>query len=529
MTTGRGRERFDSRSFRALSFAFLLMDLRSQHYAHATGSRHGDLIPPLFWVIGQFVLATGIVSTALFCRIDLWAFAFTNLSVSMFLVATAVIVEFHELVAAPDDPEIIGHLGLSRTTYAAARASNLGVFVLLVTVSSNIFPAILGCGFRESSLHFLPGYVLACLIGNLGTAALVSLLYTPWSRADTSGVRDALAWSQIILILASFYGAQWMFRDSRHSLLGLLASPPDYVEWLPSALLADLAVSGVPTASHGSALQTAITGLMVTLLLCLWLVLRIAAMKPAGVLDFGETSSQGQRSLVGPVSRWLARTPGDAALIGLAFAMLRRDHDLRMRVLPSLVTVPAILLLGVATDQLGNTVFGEPSRAVLPLTAVILVTGSVPAMLHAMSFSRHEACSWIVLSTTGGRERAPAEAARVAICAAVALPAMVLSGLMFAIVWKDPLAALIQVLLGGLQILIASHVTTMVLRHEVPFSRPLARGDILGSIAPCWAAVVTCAALVGALQVWAHGDALRLTGVGALLLALYFAARKAAA
>ncbi len=65
----------EPRPFRALLGAFLTMDLRTPHYERSTASRPGARISPLFWVVGQFLLASCLLAAFLYARVDVLFFA----------------------------------------------------------------------------------------------------------------------------------------------------------------------------------------------------------------------------------------------------------------------------------------------------------------------------------------------------------------------------------------------------------------------------------------------------------------------
>jgi hypothetical protein len=504
------------------------MDARSQHFARATGSGPGEAIPPFFWVVGQFVLGSGIASVALFGRIDVRPFAFAGLGVSMFLVASAVIVEFEEVVFSPEEPGIVGHRALDGRTWAAARLANLGAFVLVATAALNVFPAILGCFLRDSSAAFLPAYAFASLLANVSVVAAVSLVYAFCKRPSADPLRDILAWAQILLVLAAVYGAQWMFRDPDARILDFLASPPAWTAFLPAAWLADAVATAAVQGATAAGAQAAFLGLAVTSLLSAWLVLRVAASAPTLA-----SASRGMPDAVigSPVASFLGRVLGrggvDAALVTFCARTLARDHDLRLRVLPSLVTIPVLAALGLATGQLGNA-GGSAGGATLSLCLVVLVVAAVPTMLHAMSFSRHDESAWLLRTAPLTSPSQPAGAARRIVCWAVALPVLCSLTVLFAVAWRDPMSAVVTGLAGWLLVLAAGDGTEHVLKHAVPFGRSMARGDFAGGVAPWWAAVVTFAALAVAARAWAGADPIRIGLVLALLAVTALVARRVA-
>jgi len=255
-----------SRPFRALLRAFLLIDLRGQHYTASTGTKPGDLVPPLYWVFGQYLTISAMLSAALFARVDIWFFAFAGLSTSMLLVLAALIVELDEAILHPDDQEIVGTAPVPPQTYAAARVANLLAYVALMSIALAIFPTIVGAAMRDAGILFVPAYLLASVVANVAAAAVVVLLYTA-TGIRFEGLRQLLAWAQIALILVIFYGAQVMLRNGDGQIELWCAKPPEWVHLLPSGLLADWVAGAAtaPVAKH--ALAAAISVIVAAVLL----------------------------------------------------------------------------------------------------------------------------------------------------------------------------------------------------------------------------------------------------------------------
>src|SRR6516165_1840800 len=119
----------DPRGFAALTKTFILMHLRGQHYARATGTKPHWAISPLFWVFGQCLAVSAGTSLFLFARVDVYFFAWVGLVLSTLLIATTVLVEFNEVVLDSRDLEVISHRPITPRTYAAARFANLLFYV----------------------------------------------------------------------------------------------------------------------------------------------------------------------------------------------------------------------------------------------------------------------------------------------------------------------------------------------------------------------------------------------------------------
>ena len=140
----------EPRGFLALLRALVLMDLRGQHFGRATATQPHFLVSPLFWVVGQCLFISALASLLLFCRVDVFFFAFANLALSMLLIASTLLVEFHEVVLDPQDLDVIGHRPIAPRTYAAARFANLLWYVALMYLALNLFPFLLGNGLPDA-------------------------------------------------------------------------------------------------------------------------------------------------------------------------------------------------------------------------------------------------------------------------------------------------------------------------------------------------------------------------------------------
>src|SRR5688572_24329195 len=227
-------------SFRALLKSYAIMDFRSQHFGRSTGTGAHELLPPLFWVFGQCVFLSGCLSALLFARVDVWFFTAAHLAVAAVVSAACVIVEFSEVVVDPADLNVIGHHPVPLRTYAAARLANLLGYVLAIAVSLAVFPTIVGCGLRDSSWAFAPAYFAASLMTCLLAAGIVVMLFTAiMRRPPGGGVRDALAWTQIVLVAVIFFGGQAVIRDAQDRLEMFAYDPPAWTRQLPTSWLAE--------------------------------------------------------------------------------------------------------------------------------------------------------------------------------------------------------------------------------------------------------------------------------------------------
>ena len=516
------------RPFRALLRAYVLMDFRSQQFGRATASKAQDLITPLFWVVGQYLLLSVITCAVLFARVDAFFFALVNLGVSMLVIGTSLIVEFNEVVLDVEDLNIIGHQPVPLRTYSAARVMNLLGYVLLMTIALNLFPAITGLGLRDAGWMYLPAYAAAAFLGNLAVVGTLLLLYTSLtSGRPTDAVREVLAWTQTILIMVAFYGGQAIFRDQQDRLEMAAYDLPGWVMYLPPAWLAYFVDSTSP-ASPGTKWWILGAGILFCALLWALVLRRVATlyarMQPGSATWQRATLPALRRpgGLGGALSRHLlARSRTERASFWLCSTMLRRDQDLRMRSWPALGMVLALVLLGLFTGQLNDPfVTQDTVMVVLPIASLYLLAYPLPAIIHNLNFSRDHAASWLLWSAPVSDRVAFAEGMRKAVTYRILFPLLVALLFVFTTAWRDPLHALAHVAVGWLVVVGAGHATQIGILRRFPFSSPAARGSIVGSIA-LFAASVNATAMTLAVV---HYFAVR----SALSFAIYFLALAAA-
>lgn len=478
------------RPFRALLRAYVLMDFRSQQFGRATASKPKDLITPLFWVVGQYLLLSVITCAVLFARVDAFFFALINLGVSMLVIGTSLIVEFNEVVLDPEDLNVIGHQPVPLRTYSAARMVNLLGYVLLMTIALNLFPAIIGLGLRDSGWMYLPAYTVVAFLGNLAVVSLLLLLYTTlMSGRPGDAIREVLAWTQTILIMVAFYGGQAIFRDQQDRLEMAAYNLPTWIMYLPPAWLAHFVDSTSP-ASSGIKWWIPGAGVLFNVVLWTLVMQRIsilyARMQPGGAAWQRATLpalSQPGR-LGGALTRVLTRSRTEAAAFWLCSTMLRRDQDLRMRSWPSLGMGLALVLLGLFTGQLGDPFVTQNTPAVvLSIACLYLLAYPLPTIIHNLNFSRDYAASWLLWSAPISDRVAFAEGMRKAVTYKILFPLLVALLILFTIVWRDPVHALAHTMVGWLVVVGAGYATQMGILRKFPFSAPAARGSIVGSIA----------------------------------------------
>lgn len=510
------------RAYHALLRAYFLMDFRSQHFGQATASKPHERISPLFWVVGQYLTIGALGSALLLGRVDVWFFAFANLSVAMGLIASAVIVEFNEIVLDPADSEVIGHHPLHGRTYALARLSNLLGYVLLMSAAIIGVPCIAGLGLKDAAWSFLPAYITAALLGNLTVTGWLIVLYTTILRGGPSHrAREMLAWTQIILIMVLFYGGQAVMRDPNETLEMVAYRFPEWARWLPPSFLATWLVSladGTPRWDIlGGALLVTGSGWLIAMR---QLALLYSRLQPQSALlksaDLPPLPASGQ--LCNRLGQSVTRSPEEAAGYWLGNVMLSRDYDLQMRSWPNLGMVLALVLLGLLTGQLQNPMTHRDSSGLLAVACLYLLALPLPVVIYNFNFSSAHAASWLLDASPLARSAAFRDGLRKAATYRIFVPALLLLTILFAWLWRDLGHALLQGFIGLLLLDCAGHLGKWRLLRALPFASSLARGETLGPTALFTALLNALAFALGGLQWWASGSTAGLVGFVLLLL-----------
>jgi hypothetical protein len=511
----------ERRGFVALTRALILMDLRGQHYARATATGPGALISPLFWVVAQCLFLSAVSSLILFARADVRVFVFVELSLSLLVMASTIVVEFHEIVLDPRDLEIIGPRPVTPRTYSAARFANLLFYVGLIYFALNLFPLLLGAGLRDAGPWYVPAYLIASLAGNLVVVAILILLLSLGAGSrKLAELKEVLAWTQIVLVALVFYGGQMLLRDDTGALLVWATFPPAWVEWLPSTWLAHFVEDAAVTPSHDTLLWAIfLTGLI--LIAVAAVVGRVSGlyrtMQPHTVTAHGKPMPRERiGSLKSGLSSWVARSAEERIGYWLARTLLARDLGLRMRCLWPFSLVVVVTVLGLASGQFANPVVDRDSyRITLSVLAFYLVALAVPPLIHNLTFSRESEAFWLLASSPLAR---PPQLAR-GVCKAVMLlfvtPICLLLGIIAAWAWHDPLSALLHAGLAWLLSWLLALSSLWLVVHDYPFACATVRGSSAAPITLSMAMLGAVVMMLGGLHLLFAGSPWFWVGAGA--------------
>jgi hypothetical protein len=472
----------DPRGFLALARVMILRDLRGQHYAAATAAKAQQLFSPLLIVVGQLLTTSVLTCALLFARVEVFFFAFINLSLGLLLLASAIIVEFQEVVLDPDDLAILGHRPISPRTYAAAKFANLLFYFFVMYLALNLFPPIIGSGLRDAGAWYLPTYFLASFCGSLILLVVLVLWLSMAGQSEKMlGLRRLLSWAQIVSILVVFYGGQLILRDGTATLQVWGAFPPDWIQYFPPTWLAWF----VERAAASPDSQVVVWALILmggTALICLAGFIRLsqlyAAMQPVEVAIARSLPMAPSR--IGSLQGWLGRTREERIGYWLCLAFLSRDAGLTMRCAMTFNLAAIALVMGVILGPFDNPCReGELLDSLFATMAVFMIPAAAPMLVHNLTYTRDSAGGWLLRSSPLADPCGLALGSLKAIFAWMALPLCIVLGITMSVIWQDPFSGILHAILAAGWMWLMLIASLWLVAQAWPFSLPRSRGSSL--------------------------------------------------
>lgn len=496
----------EPRQFFALTKVLILMDLRSQHFAASTGSKTTFAITPLFWVVGQCLAISAIASLILYLRVSAFAFTFVNLSVSMLILATTVLVEFHEVVFNPHDLGVIGPRPVSSRTYTAARFGNLLFYVGMMFTALNLFPVIVGAGLDDVSVWYVPAFLTATVCGSLCAVCAVVLALAAIGRSDrVEEWKAILAWTQIAVFAVAAYGGQLMFRNQGHATEVWLEFPPDWVHWLPSAALAAFVDSACDQpASHLLGIGAGmLTGTAALCGVTVWRVSQLyKTMQPVRSSTRERAMAESDIGGLGfsPLGRKLMKREVRVGFWLTTRAMLDNASH-RMRCLYPLNVAIAVVLVGFLSGQFENPLQqNDASVIAFPILSVYVLAMAIPVIVLNLSFSEWHGSSWMLRSAPLGDPFGVSLGGAIVVQMLIATPACLVLGISMGVAWGDPVSALLHASLAWVGCWLAALAALWFVVPDLPLSQPAARGSSLGTAVVPLAGISCVASFAGGLH-----------------------------
>ncbi len=401
----------------------------------------------------------------------------------MAILGMVMLIDFGVTLVVPGDIGIIGWRPVDSRTYFAVRLTNALFYIVLFSLALHLIPSLFGMFSKGSSPAFPLVFLPSALLGSLFTAGVVAASYAALLRLfRQERFRDVVNYFQIALMVLFVVASQLFPRLEGSTLRGRIgeetggtawswwdAAPPRWFA-APMEMLLDGPSARTILLSLAAVLSTGALFVALVRTLSLSYLERIGQ---AGVPAAEPVGRRSRLSRLGPLLRFLFRSPEERAVFDFMRKLLARDRQVRLRLYPTLtfVLLPALVVL-LERDP-GSPFGGDSAFSVfLPLFTL----GMLPAVLLSYCpFSGESQGEWIFELT--GFEKPPRVAAAIKKCLVLIffLPLALAMVAFFAFFWGLASAAMIVLfaLLCGLFLL---ELEFLLFFRGLPFSRPMTSG-----------------------------------------------------
>lgn len=541
----------NSQQLKALLVVYLKQDFRSgKSFLQTSAKEYATSNLALLSMLGMYVFVGSTTAIFALTKIDIFLYSLVASSVTLFIVALAVVAESGNVIFNETEPDIIGHLPINSRTVFAAKVLNIFLFTLLLAAAANILPTIAGVFVKESNTLFLIAHPLSAILSALFATMLVLTSYGLLMRyIDKERFNNFIAYAQTGFSVFLILGYQVMPRlVEKYQLDANLANRKYFLLYPPAWF------SGVTLVMMGKVnwLSLAFASLaLVSLAIISFIALRKVA---AGYSTFsaqlaydtsmriGKSKSDNasialkevrqnltsRASFVETLKAFFLRSSVERAVFDLVATYLKRDREIKVRLYPSFSYLIMFPLIGLFTGGLSdpflaqdfafNTIIGA---AMIPFVA------SVAA--EAILFSEHYQASYIFRAAPVAKLSDIHRGLRKATQVYVALPGALILLLLYTFLWRNPVHAFL-VIAPWLILTPALMMFSFIRREFLPLSRKYQKGQqsarsmfIFFLSFFCMAIVSTAQnfSIQGTIPYW-----LFLIGVLAVASVLYFTIRK---
>lgn len=459
--------------WRALTRVSLKHDLRRAQSVQKTGKRTKPGSQIAFQLFFYFVYG-GLFGVVVAGMADTFLGTGIIVTYTMFTIGVMVLLDYSTLVTSPDDYAVLGYQPISSRTYFAARVTNLLTYVLAVTVSLSLVPAValsmrLGFDFTVGA-----ALILATSLAAVTTALAMVLLYGLLLRhVPAQRLKNALSYLQLatsFLIYGGYVLVPRLLEDSPIMQRQLEKTPA--VLLFPASWFTSWVEIARGVLGWKELLPTAIS------VIALVVVARAAAGRLS--LEFSErlgalTTVSGGTKEAPRARSWSPFRGGEARAVWLLIrGQFRSDQKFRMSVLGILPMTAIYLIMTIADGSVSDPfVRGlRGSNATVLNMAVIMF----PVLLNfALTRSENFMAAWIFYATPADRQ-ATVNAMKRTILFYFVVPYLALFGLLLSIWVHNVLHIAVHILVLALISNLTLTIMT-VTSPELPFSRPPQKGE----------------------------------------------------
>ena len=478
-------ERFDidRRQLRTLFLVYFRQDFRSsKSFLQQGRTEYVTSNSAVLSLLGLYLLTGLFISLAAFFATAL-SFSILMVSYTFFIVALTIIAESGNVIFNESETDILGHLPLSSRTLFAAKVLNLFSFTALLAVAVNFFPMLFGVWATGSNLLFPVGHLLAALGVSVFSASLVISGYGLLIRyVDKERFNNIVAYSQAALTIFFILGYQLMPRLMDTQGGGFVEANPGYFLLFPPAWFSGFAMLVMGRVDGFSLLLAALA--LVSLAFVTTLAMRKVSAGYSGFVsrlasDSGrhEGRAAARPSLLGRVKPVILRNPAERAVFDLVSTYLKRDREVKVRFYPTFADLLMFPVIGYFSAGLPDpfTDLAEESNF-QTLAGAAMIPFLAMTAVETLIFSEHYRATYIFRVAPVARLRDVHAGVRKAIFVYVAVPGAMALTLLYAVLWQNPVHALL-VTLPWLLLTPVMMLIPFMRRQRLPLSRKYQKGQ----------------------------------------------------
>jgi ABC-2 type transport system permease protein len=477
-----GRWGVDALQYHHLLQCSLKMDFRSTNPLMKGRSETKSALRQTAWMNLFF---GGFMSILLAFTADAFFFTVLMIGYAMAMLAMMILMEFGLVVVSPDDYLILAHRPISSRTFFAVRFSNLMFYVLILSLSLNAAPTLLGTFCRDSRWFFPPVYLAVSTAAAVFTAGVVIALYGLFMRwVHYERLKDLLVYCQIVFSFLFFFGYQMVPRLAQTArATGIEQFTHGWGVLFPSVWFAGLLELGLGRWSWESLLTGGMALLMMALVMP-WLFRAISLdyseqvgrmMTASGKSVRTKRAGAAKETWTGWLTRLLCRDVEERAFFGFIVTMLRRNRQLKMQLYPNFGIMIAMLVLAVLDRKhLSDPFSGQGGgNMAISFSAMAFMFGGM-GLAAILPYSDEYAGAWLFQTAPLAKAQMILKAVKKATVLFFFMPLLLLTILIFSFLW--PVLHAVEFGLFGLLIGLTVLQLALLKFRGFPFSKKPEKG-----------------------------------------------------
>lgn len=539
----------NTQHLKALLIVYFKQDFRSgKSFLQNSKKDYATSNLALLSMLGMYIFVGLTTAILAFTKPDIFIYSVLALSITLFLVALAVVAESGNVIFNENEPDIIGHLPVNSRTVFAAKLLNIFLFTLLLATGANLLPTIAGVFVKGSNVLFLLGHSISAILSALFATMLVLTSYGLLMRyVDKQRFNNFIAYAQTGFSVFLILGYQVLPRLTESYQLQANPANRKYFLLYPPAWF-----SGITLLIMGKldwlSLASAALALSSLLILSFIALRKVAAGYSAFASQLAYDSnmqisksdkaiaaansvpqSLSGRALFGNrLKAFFLRNSIERAIFDLVAIYLKRDREIKVRLYPSFSYLILFPLLGLITGGLYDPFIyeGVMLNSVIGAAMIPFVTAVAG---ESFLFSEHYQASYIFRAAPVSNLSDIHKGLRKAAQAYIALPGAIILVIFYTIIWRDFFHAFLLVI-PWLILTPAIMMISFIGREYLPLSRKYQKGQqsarsmiisVLSFLCLGIVVVIQNFSIKGIIPYWIF-----LIGVLAVSIILYFTIRK---